>query len=110
MQNVNEQMEAAAKAGHGHMLPFIQSGHPMTSPEWLRKIAPDAEIHEELYNIFESFKDGDQCLASVMKSVTGQLESHTGYASLLQCQLEHLHPVDYSLLRTHAERIKMPRN
>lgn len=40
-------------------------------PSWLGAVAPEAQVNERVLEIFESFKDKDQCLAQVMQSVTG---------------------------------------
>ena len=41
-------------------------------PKWLKSIAPEAAVNSIVLDIFDSFKDGDQCLAQVMQSVTGK--------------------------------------
>ncbi|DBA83613.1 hypothetical protein WJX77_012231 [Trebouxia sp. C0004] len=40
-------------------------------PSWLGAVAPEAQVCKSVLEIFESFKDKDNCLAQVMQSVTG---------------------------------------
>lgn len=42
------------------------------TPHWLKAVAPDARVNSNILKIFDSFRDGDQCLAQVMQSVTGK--------------------------------------
>ena len=49
----------------------MPQAHTVT-PEWLKSIAPEAAVNSNVLNIFNSFNDGDQCLAQVMQSVTGK--------------------------------------
>ena len=55
-----------------HYVPVVQQHDAMVSPEWLRKISPEAAVHTGICQIFESFRDGDQGLAQVRKSITGK--------------------------------------
>lgn len=42
------------------------------TPHWLKAVAPEARVNSNVLKIFDSFKDGDQCFAQVMQSVTGK--------------------------------------
>ena len=64
--------DMAAQQAAKHYVPVVQQHDSMVSPEWLKKISPEAAVHTGIYQIFESLRDGDQCLAQVMKSITGK--------------------------------------
>ena len=50
---------------------YILANGGTRCPSWLGAVAPEAQVSERVLEIFESFKDKDQCLAQVMQSVTG---------------------------------------
>ena len=47
------------------------------TPHWLKAVAPEARVNSNVLKIFDSFKDGDQCFAQVMQSVTGKPHHRT---------------------------------
>lgn len=76
---------------------FFPTGETVT-PHWLKAVAPDARVNSNILKIFDSFRDGDQCLAQVMQSVTGK-SSRTG-PSLCTVQLLDRYPSSIPL--SHA--------
>jgi len=68
LQNTNcDELQDDTGVTKNHVLP---QGHT-ACPSWLGAVAPNAQINTKVLQIFESFKDKDQCLAEVMQSVTG---------------------------------------
>lgn len=55
---------------------FMPQGDTVT-PHWLKAVAPEARVNSNVLKIFDSFKDGDQCFAQVMQSVTGKPHHRT---------------------------------
>ncbi len=50
---------------------YILANGGTRCPTWLGAVAAEAQVSERVLEVFESFKDKDQCLAQVMQSVTG---------------------------------------
>ncbi|KAL3130729.1 hypothetical protein ABBQ38_000076 [Trebouxia sp. C0009 RCD-2024] len=50
-----------------HFLPQADT----VTPQWLKAVAPEAAVNSNVLRIFDSLRDGDQCFAQVMQSVTG---------------------------------------
>ena len=63
----DEGSDEAAPGRH----PFMPQADTVT-PQWLKAVAPEARVNSNVLKIFDSFKDGDQCFAQVMQSVTGK--------------------------------------
>lgn len=51
-----------------HFLPQADT----VTPQWLKAVAPEAAVNSNVLRIFDSLRDGDQCFAQVMQSVTGK--------------------------------------
>ena len=64
----------------------------IVTPDWLKAVAPEAGVNSNILDIFDSLKDGDQCFAQVMQSVTGK--PHRKAPLLHDAASEHSGPHD----------------
>ena len=64
--NADEEVEQGSLRDH-----FLPQAETVT-PHWLKAVAPEAAVNSNVLRIFDSLRDGDQCFAQVMQSVTGK--------------------------------------
>ena len=82
-----------------HFMPQAET----VTPHWLKAVAPEARVNSNVPKIFDSFKDGDQCFAQVMQSVTGKPYHHVP----IVCIVEFLQRLPLRLCTSRATTVAL---